>query len=126
MPLPDRSVRRAAPLSRWLVAGVCGCAALTVAIGLTVEHWPFRRATVVRALESALSSNLRVTGFHYMFFPHPGCVMDGVDIGPPGPTGETTPITIRQLIIRGSSRISSHAAGRLTSSVFQACRYGYR
>jgi AsmA-like protein len=86
----------------WQIAAALVLAAIAVGLFLFFKYWPFQRDAVVRALRSGLSTNVQIAKFHEVFFPHPGCVMDGVVIGSSLPGGTPPPVTIQQLEIEGS------------------------
>ncbi len=53
-------------------------AAVGGAISLMVRYWPFEKNSVLQALQEASDSQVRVQAFRRSYFPHPGCVLDGV------------------------------------------------
>ena len=88
---------------RWLAAGALAVAvAMIVTLLLVARNWPFTRDKVMEDLAEATSSTVAIRSFHQMYFPHPGCIAEGVtfrrDRNP-----QTTPlITIPRLTIVGS------------------------
>ena len=52
--------------------------AVGVAIPLAIHYWPFEEKPVIQDLQEASDSQVRVQAFRRTFFPHPGCVLDGV------------------------------------------------
>ena len=105
---PDRRI--SSPLTprfkryrRWLTAGALavGVAVLVAAL-LVARNWPFTREKIAQDLAEATSSTVSVTSFQPTYFPHPGCIAEGVtfrrDRNP-----QTAPlITIQKLTIVGS------------------------
>lgn len=73
-----------------------------VAMGLVLwtELWPFQQKPVVKNLEQASDSQVRLRGFHRTYFPSPGCVIEGVEFY--HGDSSTPLITIQKLTIRGS------------------------
>jgi hypothetical protein len=66
------------------------------------SHWPFRRAAVVKELESESLSKVSVGAFHETYFPRPGCVLEHV-VFQHNPKAGTPPlITIEKIRIEGS------------------------
>ena len=80
-----------------LVAAALGILALTAA-----RHWPFTRDAVVRSLQEQSGGRVQLGGFRQTFFPHPGCVADGVTFRHDGNQASPPFITIRRLTIVGS------------------------
>jgi hypothetical protein len=76
-------------------------AALCVALLLWIELWPFQQKSVVKNLEGASDSKLRLRAFHRMYFPFPGCVIEGLEFNHGSNTSKPL-ITIEKLTIRGS------------------------
>jgi len=60
-----------------IVAAVVG-AFLMVPAGLLIWHWPFSCARVTRSLQETLPATVSFTSFRATYFPHPGCVAEGV------------------------------------------------
>jgi AsmA-like C-terminal region len=76
---PNRKEDR--PRSRantWKLVIVLGL--VVVATGVFVVHcyWPFKQAIVIQDLEEASDSKIQVRSFQRMYFPYPGCVLEGV------------------------------------------------
>ncbi len=66
------------------------------------QKWPFTRKRVVKDLAYATSSRVEIRSFQQTFFPHPGCIAEGLtfrrSLDP-----QTPPlITIRRLIVQGT------------------------
>jgi hypothetical protein len=110
----DRLPRTHRPI--WQIAAAVVVAAIGVGLFLFLRYWPFREQAVLRALQSGLSTKIKVTKFHEIFFPHPGCVMDGVVIGSSSDGKTLPPATIQQLEIEGSYS-SFLTAGTQISSI---------
>jgi hypothetical protein len=53
-------------------------AAFGVAISLAIKYWPFEEKPVIEDLQEVSDSQVRVQAFRRTYFPHPGCVLDGV------------------------------------------------
>lgn len=51
---------------------------LVVAALFLVFRWPFREKDVIQALEQRLHRSVTAKEFHGTYFPHPGCVMNGL------------------------------------------------
>src|SRR5437868_2665144 len=88
---------------RWLAVGALAVAvAMIVTLLLVARNWPFTGQKIAQDLAEATSSTVAIKSFHKTYFPHPGCIAEGVTFrGKPGPN--TTPlITIQKLTIVGS------------------------
>jgi hypothetical protein len=99
--------------ARWPVMVVVIAATLGVLAVMAARHWPFTRAAVVQALHEQSGGSVQVAGFRQTYFPHPGCVADGVTFRREGDQAASPFITIRRLTIIGSY------AGLLTHHVEQ-------
>ena len=90
---------------RHTVGVICAIvAAILIIVALTVAlHWPFSEENVRKSLSDASGSAVQFESFDATYFPHPGCVVEGV--------------TFRQ---RGSRSVPLLAIQRLTiaSSMF--------
>src|SRR5215813_5490534 len=74
---------------------------LVVAV-LFVARFSFRQSAVVQDLEEATGAKLQVQHFRQTYFPHPGCVLEGLSLVP-GRTPKARPaMTIQRLTIVGS------------------------
>jgi hypothetical protein len=89
-------------VSRWskigvvLAIGVIGGAAVFLLI-----RWPFKRDTIVKALQEKFSSTVDVKAFHGTYFT-PGCIVEGMTFRR-NSDGDAPPIaTIEKLTIQGS------------------------
>jgi hypothetical protein len=80
---------------------VAAAAALCVFLLLWVEFWPFQQKAVMQNLEEASDSKLRLRAFYRIYFPFPGCVLEGLEFNR-GTNPSKPLITIDRLIIRGS------------------------
>ena len=64
-------------------------------------YWPFRQDKIIRRLEDAGDSRVLVRAFHQNYFPHPGCVLEGLAFVR-GSDSAHPVITIQRLTIEGS------------------------
>jgi len=92
------------PVRRWrwmaIAAAVIVVAVIVLAI-LTVVNWPFTRNAVAQALQQQSGSTVQIARFQRIYFPHPGCIAQGVTFrrgSTPGPSLAT----IDKLRIMGS------------------------
>jgi len=49
-----------------------------VALSIAIHYWPFEEKPVLKDLQEVSDSQVRVQAFRRIYFPHPGCVLDGV------------------------------------------------
>ncbi len=89
-------------LAKTVVVLVLVVAAFGTLITIWVRHWPFTRNAVVSALQSESGSSVQFTSFHQTYFPHPGCLAEGVTFVRAGEPGSPPFITMSRLIIVGS------------------------
>jgi hypothetical protein len=75
---------------------------LALAIGGTILalHWPFSQARVTQSLQGTFPATVTFQKFHSTYFPHPGCIGEGVAFEHLGRPSGTVPIaTIQRLTI---------------------------
>lgn len=71
----ERSVRK----SRWLVpVGVAVILGVLTGGLILARHWPFSANNIVQSIQEDWPGKIAVQHFQRTYFPHPGCVMDGV------------------------------------------------
>jgi hypothetical protein len=66
--------------------------ALTIAGTVIALHWPFREARVTQSLQEDFPATVTFQKFHSTFFPHPGCVGEGLAFRRLGSSPNTPPI----------------------------------
>ncbi|HEY3975433.1 MAG TPA: AsmA-like C-terminal region-containing protein [Candidatus Sulfotelmatobacter sp.] len=71
------------------------------AAALLRHYWPFDQKPVIEDLEEDSDSHVQVRAFHRTYFPHPGCILDGV-VFRRGSTSTPPLIVIEKLTIEGS------------------------
>ncbi len=71
------------------------------AVVLLLNHWPFTRDVVVRALQQKFSSTVEVKAFHGTYFP-PGCIAEGVTFRRNSDRDDPPIATIEKLTIQGA------------------------
>jgi hypothetical protein len=83
-----------------------GLAAVVLILGnlgivLVRRHWPFSRERVTQSLQSTFPASVTLQKFHSTYFPHPGCIAEGVVFNRLGATPGTPPVvSIQQLVVR--------------------------
>ncbi len=77
-------------------------AALGIPAAVAARHWPFTRDAVVRSLQEQSGGRVQVGAFRQTFFPHPGCVAEGVTFRRDGDQTSPPFISIQRLTIVGS------------------------
>ena len=85
---------------------------LAGAASLPKHAWPFTRGNVVHELELATSSSIQVKAFHRTFFPHPGCIVEGVRFTRGTDPQYQSVLTVERLVIQSSvlAMFSKHVA----------------
>ena len=76
--------------------------AMALAFGgvLLARHWPFSQAMVTQSLQEDFPATVTFQRFHSTFFPHPGCVAEGIVFRRLGRSAGTAPVvTIQRLTI---------------------------
>ena len=85
--------------------GLLGLAAVVLILGnlgvVLVRHWPFSRERVTHSLQSTFPASVTFQKFPFTYFPHPGCIAEGVVFNRLGATPGTPPVvSIQQLVVR--------------------------
>ena len=61
-----------------LASGIVALLVVVVAGVFLAARWPFREAAIIEDLEEAASGKVEIRSFHQTYFPHPGCIAEGV------------------------------------------------
>jgi AsmA-like C-terminal region len=94
----DKSRRK-----KWLLAGaVIVMGIVAVVLILFIIFWPFTRDKVLKDLADATSSIVEVKSFQETYFPHPGCVAEGVTFLRDRAGKQPPVMTMERLRITGS------------------------
>src|SRR5438309_1082556 len=73
--------RKRRPVYRWwLIGGIAVLVVAGIAVLLLVLNWPFKRQTVIEALQESSGGKVELQNFHSSYFP-PGFVADQVNFG---------------------------------------------
>jgi hypothetical protein len=87
---------------RWMVI-----AALLVTLSafavFVILRWPFSQQRMVQSLQETFPATVTFQNFRASYFPHPGCVAEGVSFRRLGSSAQTPPIVIMQRL-----KIQSH------------------
>jgi hypothetical protein len=77
-----------------------GLAVVTLALGIggatLALHWPFSQHRVTESLQASFPATVTFQGFHSTYFPHPGCVGEGLVFKRLGSLPGTAPIVTVQ------------------------------
>jgi hypothetical protein len=75
-------------------------ATLAMVIGgvILAMHWPFSQAKITQSLQETFPATVTFQKFHSTYFPHPGCVAEGVVFRRLGSIPATPPIVTIQLL----------------------------
>src|SRR3569833_3698556 len=72
-----RSIWQEAPL--WVhISIVAAGALLAIAVVFISANWPYRHRTIHALLEDVLTSDVKFTGYHRIYFPRPGFEATGI------------------------------------------------
>jgi hypothetical protein len=82
-----------------------GLAAVVLILGnlgiVLARHWPFSQERVTQSLQSTFPASVSFQKFHSTYFPHPGCIAEGVVFNRLSATPGTPPVvSIQRLVIR--------------------------
>jgi hypothetical protein len=75
----------------------------TIAIAgiILATHWPFSQSKIIQSLQGTFPATVTFHKFHSTYFPHPGCVAEGVEFHRLGRPSSIPPIaTIQRLTIQ--------------------------
>jgi hypothetical protein len=88
---------------KWLGLAIFAAAIVITSSAIYLAHaWPFSERNVIENLENATSSKVQFRTFKRVFFPHPGCMAEGVILlRGTGPQNETK-MTVEKLTIEGT------------------------
>jgi AsmA-like C-terminal region len=95
--------RQERPRERWwkrprsIVA--MGLAFLCVGCGLLAYFWPFSRAHVVQSIEEEFGGKLTIAKFQTLYFPHPGCVAEGLTLVHASSTPGSPPFAVARRFV---------------------------
>jgi hypothetical protein len=85
----------------WILAAVG--AVFVVALVLFVRYFPYSENNVTGALRDSFPSSLKFDRFEPVYFPHPGCRVEGITFGSKSSSAESsTLVEIQTLTIQGS------------------------
>jgi AsmA-like C-terminal region len=84
---------------RWIVPAALALCAFAVFV---ILRWPFSQPRIVQSLQETFPVTVTFQSFRPTYFPHPGCVAEGVSFQRLGSSAQTPPIvTIQKLKIQG-------------------------
>jgi AsmA-like protein len=88
---------------KWLLAGAIVLALIvTIPVILLARNWPFSRQNVLQDLADATSSTVEVRNFRNTYFPHPGCIAEGITFRRARNPQSPPLMTMQRLTIVGS------------------------
>src|SRR6201982_2309881 len=85
---------------RWVILGALLLVSSAFAVFLALR-WPFTQQRIVQSLQETFPATVTFQNFRPTYFPHPGCVAEGVSFRRLGSPAQTPPIvTIQKLQIQ--------------------------
>lgn len=101
-PAVDRRQSRSG--HRWWIKALAAAGVLcAIAAGALAYYFPFSRKTVSESLLESFPGELKIDRFKVLYFPHPGCVAEGVAFRLQSSSPAVPPlVTIRKLTIQSS------------------------
>jgi hypothetical protein len=98
VPPATRGARR-----RWLMIFSVTAVVCVIAVVIVARYFPFSEKTVSESLLESFPGDLQFGRFQVVYFPHPGCVVEGVTFRLKSSASQVPPlITIQKLTIQGS------------------------
>ncbi len=95
-------VGRPVDVKKIVLLGLAGAVLVAGLVAVVVARdWPFSQERVTQSLQSTFPATVKFQKFHSTYFPHPGCIAEGVDFTRLGATAGTSPVvTIQRLTVR--------------------------
>jgi AsmA-like C-terminal region len=95
-------VGRPVDVKKIVLLGLAGVALMGGIVAVVLaRNWPFSQERVRQSLQSTFPATVKFQKFHSTYFPHPGCIAEGVVFTRLGATAGTPPVvTVQRLIIR--------------------------
>ncbi len=88
---------------RWLIGIAAGAVLFLAAVILLALYFPYSKRSVAESLRETLPSTLKVGHFKALYFPHPGCIVDGLTFRSNGSEPDSQPLVeVSKLTIVGS------------------------
>ncbi len=120
---PQRS-RGCFSLRRWRrpLAIVAAAILILASVGafLLVRHWPFSRHQVAQSLEEDFHGRISFARFHLSYFPHPGCVAEGLTLArSSSPPGSPPLVSVERFTLHGAYTDLLLRPGYISSIVLQ-------
>jgi hypothetical protein len=94
-------VSRSVDVKKIVLLGLATVVLILGNLGIVLmRHWPFSRERVTQSLQSTFPASVTFQKFHFTYFPHPGCIAEGVVFNRLGATPGTPPVvSIQQLVV---------------------------
>jgi hypothetical protein len=95
-------VSRPVDVKKIVLLGLAAVVLILGSLGIVlVRHWPFSQERVMQSLQSTFPASVTFQKFHSTYFPHPGCIAEGVVFTRLGATPGTPPVvSIQRLVFR--------------------------
>ena len=89
--------------SAWIWISIIFACIIVSGVLILLRYFPFSEKTVTESLRETFPSNISLEHFKTVYFPHPGCVAEGVSFRTSAsPAGSRPVVTIQKLTIQGS------------------------
>src|ERR1700749_2093223 len=80
---------------KWIAFGIVLVAVFAFALFVAIR-WPFSEHKVVQSLEETFPATVAIQKFRPTYFPHPGCIAEGVTFRRLGSSAQMPPIVTMQ------------------------------
>lgn len=88
---------------RWIKGAIAGAVVFSGAAVLLALYFPYSKRKVAESLRETLPGTLTVKHFRAIYFPHPGCVVEGLSFRINSSGADSPPLlTVQKLTILGS------------------------
>lgn len=121
---PDKSQSKQRPSSRrWRYVTVGAIALLVlIAVGLAlfIRHFPFSSQQVAQSLQEDFHGTISFAHFHKTYFPHPGCVAEGLTlVSSSAPPGFPPLVSVRRFTLHANYHDLLFRPGYISSIVLE-------
>lgn len=88
---------------RWIKGAIAGAVAFSAVVVLLALFFPYSKRSVGESLRETLPGTLKVDHFRAIYFPHPGCIVEGLTFRSKSSARDSLPLlTVQKLTILGS------------------------
>ena len=88
---------------RLFIASVAFLLIIALGLGVFAWHFPFSRKQVIESLQEDFHGTISFAHFQKIYFPHPGCVAEGLTlVSPHAPAGSPPLVSVRRFTVHAN------------------------